>query len=178
MRIPPLDNPFIMNFGLSNPVQPFANLAITVLALHVISKLPGAQAIDASNVEQEVCEVICSPLPGEKEDIPERVCQETCKQGAKTIRSKTYTEKLVNGAWESAPPLIDCGLVCSGDALIHANGFIRAAKQYFWDGDKTKAKITAIASAAKMTCSAMSYTPVGIPGCLACCGGTKYFDFT
>ena len=67
----------------------------------------------------------------EKDDAPERVCVETCEQGAEIIKTKTK-EAMKNGTWKAvkilervATPIagyFDCSSVCDPNTAILQEG--------------------------------------------------------
>ena len=130
MEIQAINNHAIGNFGFPNPVQNLGMLALTTLALHAISNLPTTAAIEAS-AERQACEIVCEPLPGGKDDIPERICVKTCEQGAEIIKTKTK-EAMKNGTWKVvtilervATPIagyFDCSSVCDPNTAILQEG--------------------------------------------------------
>lgn len=50
-------------------------------------------------IKRKACEIACEPLPGGKDDAPERICVKTCKDGAEVIKTK-IKEVMENGKWK------------------------------------------------------------------------------
>ena len=184
MAIQAINNQAIANFGFANPVQSLGSLAITMFAMHIISNLPGAAAIEAS-AERQACEIICEPLPGGKDDAPERICVETCEQGAEIIKTTTK-ESIKDGKWKTVEVLgkiatpvagyFDCASLCTpaggitktcGDAGL-------AAWELLYQKNVGAAAANIASAAAKAGCLAILATPAGYPGCMTCCAGTKF----
>ncbi len=177
----------------TNPIQMIGTLSIAFLAINALSCLPMAKADadvnpnkfsfgigvknDDGSLNRVVCDVLCEPLPGGKEDLPERICTSTCQDGSEMVKT-TVKEGLKNGKWETvstpgkvATPLvggyIDCTSICSNPisgAGRAVTNLLSAGVKYFVN-DK--------AGAAQAACTAILFTPAGYPGCLACCGSAK-----
>ena len=174
----------IANFGLANPVQNLGSLAITMFAMHIISNLPGAAAKEAPSAERKACEIACEPLPGGKDDAPERICVKTCEEGAEIIKTKTK-EIMKDGKWKSVEVLgkvvtpvagyFDCTSVCGPSAILNEGGNLATAGLQYVFGDKEAAKTRAAMAAAKAGCTALQAIPyAGYGLCMSCCAGIKY----
>ncbi len=147
-----------------------------------MSNLPVAQARDPGT--KQVCQMACEPLPGGKDDAPERVCVETCEQGAEIVKTKTK-EVMENGKLSVevlgkvvGPALgiaFDCPTICSnpiaGGGRAATNLLTAGIK--FFTNDQTGAAADAKAAAAQATCTAFLLTPAGYAGCMTCCAAAK-----
>src|SRR3989338_2049611 len=81
MSLSPIGS-FQMTPFIGNPIQSFQALALTAFAVNAFANIPMAAALASSR--QEICEALCAPLPGGKEDFAEQVCQKACMM-AETI---------------------------------------------------------------------------------------------
>ena len=182
-------NPFLpVAFG-GNSIQKIGMLSLTILAINTLSNLPVARADigfkDGAEFTTKICDIVCEPLPGGKNDLPERVCVETCEEGAEIIKTTTK-EAMKDGQWKTVEVIgkvftpiggyVDCNLICNpavcGERIAY--NLISATKKYLWDKDVTGAVADAASAAAKTACIALLATPAGYAGCMACCAGTKY----
>jgi len=167
--------------GFSNPVQNLGMLIVSAIALHAISNLQIAQATTAM---EGLCEKVCEPLPGSKDDMPERICTKTCTEGAKIIETKTK-EAMTDGAWKTTEILgkivkplgnaLDCATICMGSDLVGETGKLvfRAGSALFTGGVEA-AGLEALKAASRTICAATNLIPgAGYPSCLACCAGLK-----
>jgi len=169
----------------SNPVQTIGMLSITMLAVSALSNLPMAQGEEEGFPWREYCEIACTPLPGGKDDVPERICVKTCEQGKEIIKTTTK-EAMKDGKWKAvevlgkvATPIIgyfDCADICNpahgGPRAIYNLG--SAAWKFLWKKDTAGATADATLGAAQAGCLALLVTPASYAGCMACCAGTKY----
>jgi hypothetical protein len=85
-------------------------MIVTVVALLALSQIPTVAAEEAPNLEQEICQKICEPLPARKR-MHQKEFVKNCKKG-------TLSLELENG-WETKPsmatPVIsafDCSNLC------------------------------------------------------------------
>jgi hypothetical protein len=166
----------------TNPMQMMRTLSIALLTINVLASLPMAKADTGGTA----CDIICDPLPGGKDDVPERVCVKTCQHGEEVIKTTTK-EAMKDGKWKAikvlekvATPvvgLLDCQLICGnpleGGCRVVSNLF-KAGYKFFWRKDAQGATADAVSAAAKTACIALLATPGGYPSCMACCAGTKY----
>lgn len=171
----------------NNPIQTLGMLSITMLAVNTLSNLPMAKADEGGFPWREYCEVQCTPITGEK-TVTHQICVETCLVGKEMI--KTTTEQaLKNGKWEVVKQLgkvvtaikpigdgIDCYSICNNplSAGSRMAGDLFMAGYSLWSKNLPDAGSYGKSAAAKAGCVALLITPAGIPGCLACCAGTKY----
>ncbi|HSX37336.1 MAG TPA: hypothetical protein VLE95_00720 [Chlamydiales bacterium] len=172
------------NFG-RNSIQMVGIFSIISVAINVLSNLPTAYAKDASAAAKKACEISCEPLPGGKDDAPERICVKTCQEGAEIIKTK-IKEVMKNGQWTTvkvlekvAIPVVsgyfDCTSVCGTSAIFNEGGNLAAAGLQYVFGDKQEAQARAATAAAKAGCTAMQAIPsVGYGLCMSCCAGIKY----
>ncbi|HSX38458.1 MAG TPA: hypothetical protein VLE95_06475, partial [Chlamydiales bacterium] len=65
---------------------------MTTLALDIMSRIPRTEAKQATGVEEEACTIICSPLPGDDKDAPEKACQQICKEGNVVTKIAEWTQ--------------------------------------------------------------------------------------
>ncbi len=188
MTIQAITNHGVANFGFANPVQNLGKMAIAMLAMNIISNLPGAEA--APSAERQACEIACTPLPGGKDDIPERICVETCANGAEIIKT-TVKQKMKNGAWKVigvlgkvATPItgyIDCGYVCSPEGAAQRAGGTAMLAAGKWLFGNTEGAVKDLAGAGYgAACSALLVGNLVTPGagtaaCMACCAPMKYY---
>jgi hypothetical protein len=170
----------------NNPVQTLGMLTLTTLAMNILSNIPMAEARDEAT--KQACQIACDPLPGEKEDAPERICVATCEQGAEIVKTTTK-EALKNGKWQTAKIIgkdvlgkvpgvvggyLDCMSVCSPSAIGRVGGDLAyAAYNGLWNGDITEATKDLARGASKAGCASLLLTQAGYNGCMVCCEGLK-----
>lgn len=173
----------------TNPTQLIGTVSIALLAINALSNLPMVKADigfdDGAKFSWKACDIVCEPLPGGKDDIPERICVETCEQGEEIIKTTTK-EVMKDGKWKtvevlgkvfgSGLSLVDCTNICDpskgGPRAMY--DFASAGWKLLWNKDAPGAVSDATQGAAKVGCLALLATPAGYGGCMACCAGTKY----
>ncbi len=171
MSLSPIGNFQMTPFG-GNPVQSLGTLMLTAFAVNAFANIPMAAARDATS--QKVCEVLCSPLPGGKEDVAEKVCQEVCVQEDGTV--KKSAKWLIDKGGKVVEPLtklIDCTTVCDPvTAIGQEAGLLGTAGYKALTGSPVEAGLLATQAAFKAACT----TSLALGGqalCYACCGALK-----
>ncbi len=177
MSIAPIGNLQMMPFS-GNVLQNFGTLAFTAFIVNAVANIPLTAARDTSGIAQEICKIICTPLPGDQKDAPESICQEICKLGDTVTKIREIIDGKV-GPWMDALPEkvilpgIDCANVCNpiyGVGRLVING-----GQALFAKDLT----AGLSSAAMGGCTALLgmdiYAPTGAGygSCLSCCAALK-----
>jgi len=160
--------PFNGNLG-----QNLFTVVVTALVLNALSNLPLASA--ATPIEKEVCELICSPLPGNSKDTPEKVCQEICKQGGTITRMREYVQGKI-GPWikpvEKIFPFLDCTVICSptyGTGKVLLEGGTALYKKDIKNLGLTAAK----GGCTALLVGDLIYPGSGTAACYSCCAALK-----
>lgn len=188
MSLMPVGFPAMSSTGYHLPfVRSMSWLTVSTVALMALQSLGvRAEAVGGDSWEEAACSLACAPLPGEAQDVPEKVCVQACIQGKLVDKVKDAAKKVAEVAGPAGKavvkvggPTLECLALCGSPSTLAGQLVSTASSEFFAHGWLRALAMTGLKLGCAVPAQVGAFTgwgPVGTSTCMALCGALKLIN--